>query len=304
MSVDAVTSHMGELRRLEAAAADDPGYEASHDHVTSSAYDAYKEGRTELRRLVGLLDPPAEWVDLFEWTKENDHTLGEVSMPGVHKVPCGWVAGAHSVRTILLEAMLAAARAAPSAPIWDEEAIAALIADPEWGAQPSFPGAYPADARWTDLIAHLVAVTGRNAILDRLHGEPLERARDRLDPGRRIFEVIDLEIVRANQGEVEVRIRFENRAGNGNAVLLNLVEAETGRPLTIDCAVTEWSDIGTRARSQIEGIEVEVSDRALTIRIPDSYWSEHVPPGEAFMVSAWTYEHGTFRTGPAATFGG
>ena len=57
------------IRKLEPAAAADPGEERSHDHDETAAYRAYDQAYRELTR--ALYDDPDLWQPVFNWCQEN-----------------------------------------------------------------------------------------------------------------------------------------------------------------------------------------------------------------------------------------
>src|SRR5574341_2028002 len=192
-----ILEHLQRLRMLEKDAALDPGYEADHDHVTTQAYDAY---RAAFQQLSDILEqsPPMTWIELFGWTKQNNHYFGDVSMPGAHRWPCGWRPRVRSLRAMLLEHLLGAVKKNPDDQGWEDVRLQDMLADVEWRTEEpkkEFSYGPRIERTWDELRAEIIARLGRKFSLAKLKGEPIVKlVADFTDPAR-LFSVDDLTLV-------------------------------------------------------------------------------------------------------------
>ena len=306
MLPEALLDHLQLITTLEERAAADPGREEDHDHVTSEAYDAYSAA---FRHLFGLLDQlpqPLTWIQLFEWTRHNNHYFGDAEMHG-HLSPCTWIPQVRSVRTVLLRHMLRAAEENPEADMWANPQLQKMLADRGWQTQEwkEIAGVYYDEGSWNELRARIVLRLGRKFSLAIFGDDPVtELVLDLTDPTR-LFSVIDLKLT-STWKSVILKLQFTFNAGSYpsfplsdyrplHKYELSLVDARSLLPIRRLAELVLYPKSGLKAYSNWRQMKVKLEANQVELVIPKELWvKEGIRTGTQLAVKVRIHNRGEF----------
>lgn len=266
---------------LERAAAADPGYESSHDHLTTPAYDAYDAFFGRLPGLINAGPLPQAWLDLDAWCAANRFRLGDAKYPNIHRTTMLWREGVRSLRYVLLISILWRAQEWRTRPeeeaLWSNPDVARLLARAstweetghEWlGAHAWI---YSAD----NPVAELLAILGeRGAGI--LRGIESPRVRERFAKLAEAAGRFRLKTAtfREQDGDYRLEARFTQNLEEGEPVYVALADrAQHVASAQLEIAVRVEGGVladvfKSRVKSPCSGLmEVEADRAALTLPV-------------------------------------
>lgn len=128
-----LSSRVADLRKLEAAAKEDPGYtDSDFDFWPSDTYKLYLEAMKELRLWFYYMSELDDWLAVVKWCKENDGVFGESKEERFTP----WNPESFSVDRLLLISIRDRLRMRPVQPehetIWTDPRVVDMMTGIDW----------------------------------------------------------------------------------------------------------------------------------------------------------------------------